>query len=193
MATAPAISRLVAAGATLTGKTILEELCYGLTGESPFYGTPHNSASPDHVPGGSSSGSAAAVGAGLVDFALGSDTVGSIRLPASFATCGAFAHRHRPSRSTASCRSRRASMPSAGSPATRRRWRASAAPCCRRDRCRTRTARSSRRTRWHCWPRRCARRSTRPSPPSQVGSACAPSRSGWRYCPGWMASAPGGG
>ncbi|MGE0254520.1 MAG: amidase [Alphaproteobacteria bacterium] len=94
-ATAPAIARLVAAGATLVGKTILEELCYGLTGENPHYGTPRNSAAPDHVPGGSSSGSAAAVGAGLVDFALGTDTGGSIRLPASF--CGLWGLRSSPS------------------------------------------------------------------------------------------------
>ena len=68
--------------------TITEELVMGLTGENPFYGTPVNVAAPGRVAGGSSSGSAAAVAAGLVDFALGSDTGGSVRVPASF--CGIY-------------------------------------------------------------------------------------------------------
>ena len=84
--TAPAIGRLLDAGATLVGMTVTEELVMGLTGENPFYGTPVNVAAPGRVAGGSSSGSAAAVAAGLVDFALGSDTGGSVRVPASF--CG---------------------------------------------------------------------------------------------------------
>ena len=84
--TAPAIRRLIDAGATLAGMTITEELVMGLTGENPFYGTPVNVAAPGRVAGGSSSGSAAAVAAALVDFALGSDTGGSVRVPASF--CG---------------------------------------------------------------------------------------------------------
>lgn len=84
--TAPAVERLLAAGATLAGMTITEELVMGLTGENPFYGSPVNVAAPGRVTGGSSSGSAAAVTAGLVDFALGSDTGGSVRVPASF--CG---------------------------------------------------------------------------------------------------------
>ena len=86
--TAPAVERLLAAGATLAGMTITEELVMGLTGENPFYGTPVNVAAPGRVAGGSSSGSAAAVAAGLVDFALGSDTGGSVRVPASF--CGIY-------------------------------------------------------------------------------------------------------
>lgn len=86
--TAPAVERLLAAGASLAGMTITEELVMGLTGENPFYGSPVNVAAPGRVTGGSSSGSAAAVTAGLVDFALGSDTGGSVRVPASF--CGIY-------------------------------------------------------------------------------------------------------
>ena len=86
--TASAVQRLLDAGASLVGMTITEELVMGLTGENPFYGTPVNVAAPGRVAGGSSSGSAAAVAAGLVDFALGSDTGGSVRVPASF--CGIY-------------------------------------------------------------------------------------------------------
>lgn len=87
-ATAPCIQRLLDAGATLVGKTITEELATGLTGENVHYGAPVNVNAPGRVAGGSSSGSAAAVAAGLVDFALGSDTGGSVRAPASF--CGLY-------------------------------------------------------------------------------------------------------
>ena len=86
VATAPWLRALEEAGAELVGKTITVELAYGLTGENVWYGTPRNPAAPERVPGGSSSGSAAAVAAGLVDFALGSDTGGSVRIPASY--CG---------------------------------------------------------------------------------------------------------
>lgn len=86
--TAPCIQRLLDAGATLMGKTVTEELATGLTGENVHYGTPVNVNAPGRVAGGSSSGSAAAVAAGLVDFALGSDTGGSVRSPASF--CGLY-------------------------------------------------------------------------------------------------------
>jgi len=86
--TATAIRLLLEAGASLEGMTVTEELVMGLTGENPFYGTPVNVAAPARVAGGSSSGSAAAVAAGLVDFALGSDTGGSVRVPASF--CGLY-------------------------------------------------------------------------------------------------------
>jgi amidase len=86
--TAPAILALLDAGATLAGKTHTDELAYSLMGVNAHYGTPLNSAAPDRVPGGSSSGSAAAVTAGLVDIGLGSDTGGSVRLPASF--CGLY-------------------------------------------------------------------------------------------------------
>lgn len=86
--TATTIQRCLDAGATLRGKTVTEELATGLTGENAHYGTPRNVNAPGRVSGGSSSGSAAAVAAGLVDFALGSDTGGSVRSPASF--CGIY-------------------------------------------------------------------------------------------------------
>ena len=82
------VQTLVDAGATMVGKTHTDELTRGILGENAHYGTPINSKAPDRVPGGSSSGSAAAVSGGLVDFALGSDTGGSVRIPASF--CGLY-------------------------------------------------------------------------------------------------------
>ena len=72
----------------MAGKTITDELTRGIFGENAHYGTPTNPRAPGRVPGGSSSGSASAVAGGLVDFALGSDTGGSVRVPASF--CGLF-------------------------------------------------------------------------------------------------------
>ena len=86
--TAWVVQTLVDAGATMVGKTITDELTRGIFGENVHYGTPTNPRAPGRVPGGSSSGSAAAVAGGLVDFALGSDTGGSVRVPASF--CGLF-------------------------------------------------------------------------------------------------------
>ena len=83
-----AVQRLLDAGATLIGKTITDEVSLGIVGENAFYGTPVNSRAPDRVPGGSSSGSAAVVAAGLCDTALGTDTGGSVRVPASF--CGLY-------------------------------------------------------------------------------------------------------
>ncbi|MFM1814811.1 MAG: hypothetical protein RLZ98_1506 [Pseudomonadota bacterium] len=85
---APLVDMLLEAGARCVGKTHTDELAYSLMGANAHYGTPTNSAAPDRVPGGSSSGSASAVAAGLADFALGSDTGGSVRLPASF--CGIY-------------------------------------------------------------------------------------------------------
>jgi amidase len=85
---APVVACLLDAGATLVGKTHTDELAYSLMGVNAHYGTPVNTADPRRVPGGSSSGSAAAVAAGLVDIGLGSDTGGSVRLPASF--CGVW-------------------------------------------------------------------------------------------------------
>jgi amidase len=84
--TAPVVQRLVDAGATMVGKTITDELSRGIFGENAHDGTPINPRAPGRVPGGSSSGSAAAVAGELVDFALGTDTGGSVRVPASF--CG---------------------------------------------------------------------------------------------------------
>ncbi|MBI1774526.1 MAG: amidase [Proteobacteria bacterium] len=80
---APAVAALLDAGATLIGKTQTDELAFSLNGENHHYGTPINPAAPLRVPGGSSSGSASAVAGGLVDFALGTDTGGSVRVPAS--------------------------------------------------------------------------------------------------------------
>lgn len=78
------ISELVAAGSLrLVGKVNLHELAYGITGRNPWFGTPTNPADPRRVPGGSSSGSAAAVAAGDADVALGTDTGGSVRIPAA--------------------------------------------------------------------------------------------------------------
>jgi len=80
------VAQLLDAGATLMGKVITDELTYSLHGDNVHYGAPLNSRAPQRVTGGSSSGSAAAVAAGLVDFALGTDTGGSTRVPASY--CG---------------------------------------------------------------------------------------------------------
>jgi amidase len=86
--TAWAVERLLAAGANMVGKTQTDELAYSLNGENVHYGTPTNPRAPGRIPGGSSSGSAAAVAGGLVDFALGTDCGGSVRLPASY--CGIY-------------------------------------------------------------------------------------------------------
>jgi amidase len=88
VANAICVDQLLGAGAKAIGKTITNELAFGLTGENHFDGTPINPAAPDRVPGGSSSGSASAVAAGLCDFALGTDTGGSVRVPA--ANCGIY-------------------------------------------------------------------------------------------------------
>src|SRR5438046_6545713 len=83
-----AVQRLLDAGATLIGKTVTDEVSLGILGENPFDGTPLNPRAPGHVPGAPSSGSAAAVAQGLCDTALGTDTGGSVRVPASF--CGLY-------------------------------------------------------------------------------------------------------
>lgn len=83
-----AVQALLDAGATLVGKTVTDEVSLGILGENAFEGTPLNPAAPGHVPGGSSSGSASAVAQGICDTALGTDTGGSVRVPASF--CGLY-------------------------------------------------------------------------------------------------------
>lgn len=83
---AEAVARLRAAGARVVGKTITDELAWSLNGSNFHYGVPENPAAPGRVPGGSSSGSASAVALGLADIGLGTDTGGSIRVPASY--CG---------------------------------------------------------------------------------------------------------
>lgn len=80
------VEQLLDAGARCVGKTVSDELAFSLLGENHFYGTPLNPKAPDRVPGGSSSGSASAVACGLADFALGTDTSGSVRVPAN--NCG---------------------------------------------------------------------------------------------------------
>lgn len=85
---ASVVERLLEAGADLVGKTHTDELAYSLNGENIHYGTPVNPKAPGRIPGGSSSGSAAAVAGNLVEFALGTDCGGSVRLPASY--CGIY-------------------------------------------------------------------------------------------------------
>jgi amidase len=82
------VQTLLDAGATITGKTICDEFFYSVAGMNAHYGTPTNIRAPGRIPGGSSSGSAAAAAAGVCDFALGSDTGGSVRIPASL--CGLY-------------------------------------------------------------------------------------------------------
>jgi amidase len=88
---AVAVQRLLDAGATLVGKTKTDELSRGIFGENTHDGAPLHPHAPDRVTGGSSSGSAAAVAGGMVDIALGTDTGGSVRVPASF--CGLYGMR----------------------------------------------------------------------------------------------------
>jgi len=83
---AAVVERLAAAGAVLVGKAGMHELAYGITSNNPHFGAIHNPCNPEHIPGGSSGGSGAAVASDMVFMAMGSDTGGSIRIPASF--CG---------------------------------------------------------------------------------------------------------
>lgn len=85
-ANAAAVQTLLDAGAAFGGKVHTDELAWSMYGMNAHFGTPVNPAAPDRIPGGSSSGSAVAVAAGLVDFSIGTDTGGSVRAPASF--CG---------------------------------------------------------------------------------------------------------
>jgi amidase len=80
---AASVQALLDAGADILGKTITDEFAFSLNGQNFHYGTPKNAVTPDRIPGGSSCGSASAVGHGIVDFALGSDTGGSVRIPAA--------------------------------------------------------------------------------------------------------------
>jgi amidase len=88
---AAAVTKILGAGATIVGKAICDEFFYSVAGINAHYGTPTNIRAPGRIPGGSSSGSAAATAAGACDFALGSDTGGSVRIPASF--CGLYGMR----------------------------------------------------------------------------------------------------
>ncbi|CAK9328360.1 unnamed protein product [Citrullus colocynthis] len=89
--TAPAVLAILRGGATCIGKTIMDEMAFSISGENFHYGTPQNPCALNRTPGGSSSGSAVAVGAKLVDFSLGTDTGGSVRVPASY--CGILGFR----------------------------------------------------------------------------------------------------
>ncbi len=84
--TAPTVQKLLDAGARFVGKTITDELAFSMNGRNAHFGAPINGAAPDRIAGGSSSGSASAVSNSLCDFALGTDTGGSVRAPASH--CG---------------------------------------------------------------------------------------------------------
>ncbi|MDP4097990.1 amidase [Paenibacillus sp. P96] len=88
---AEVVSLLLQQGARLTGMTHTDELMFSLNGENVHYGPPVNPKAPDRIPGGSSNGSAVAVAAGLADFALGTDTGGSVRVPSSY--CGVYGMR----------------------------------------------------------------------------------------------------
>src|SRR5450830_1734222 len=85
-ASASAVVALAQAGAKFVGKTYTDELAFSMNGKNAHFGTPRNGGAPDRIPGGSSSGSASAVSNGLADVALGTDTGGSVRAPASH--CG---------------------------------------------------------------------------------------------------------
>lgn len=82
------VEKLLGAGATIVGKTVCDEFFYSVAGTNAHYGTPVNPRAPGRIPGGSSSGSASAAASGVCDVALGSDTGGSVRIPAAF--CGLY-------------------------------------------------------------------------------------------------------
>lgn len=85
---AAVVKQLLASGAALRGTTITDELMYSINGENAHYGTPRNPNAPGRIPGGSSSGSAVAAAADLADFTIGTDTGGSVRVPAAY--CGVY-------------------------------------------------------------------------------------------------------
>jgi len=86
--TAPTVQKLLDAGARFAGKTVTDEFAFSMNGNNAHFGAPINGAAPDRITGGSSSGSASAVSANLCDFALGTDTGGSVRAPANH--CGLY-------------------------------------------------------------------------------------------------------
>ena len=86
--TAPTVQKLLDAGARFVGKVITDELAFSMNGKNAHFGAPRNGAAPDRIAGGSSCGSASAVSNDLCDFALGTDTGGSVRAPANH--CGLY-------------------------------------------------------------------------------------------------------
>ena len=112
--TAEAVLRLEAAGYVDVGKTNLHEFAYGTTSENPHFGTVPNPVAPGRIAGGSSGGSAAALAAGLADVALGTDSGGSIRIPA--ACCGVVGLKPSYGSADAGC------FPSRRASTTRGRW-----------------------------------------------------------------------
>jgi amidase len=126
---APVIEQALAAGATLIGKTVTDELAFSLEGRNMHHRSLVNPVCPGRLPGGSSSGSAVAVAGRLVDFALGTDTGGSVRVPANFLGLFGFRPSHGAILSMASSRLRRHTTRSAGSRAIPIRWLGSATPC----------------------------------------------------------------
>ena len=86
--TAPTVQKLLDAGARFVGKTVTDELAFSMNGNNAHFGAPVNGGAPLRITGGSSSGSASAVSSGLCDFALGTDTGGSVRAPANH--CGLY-------------------------------------------------------------------------------------------------------
>jgi amidase len=86
--TAPTVQKLLDAGARFAGKTVTDEFAFSMNGNNAHFGAPINGAAPDRITGGSSSGSASSVSSGLCDFALGTDTGGSVRAPANH--CGLY-------------------------------------------------------------------------------------------------------
>ena len=133
--TAEAVARLEAAGYVNVGKTNLHEFAYGITSHNPHFGDVPNPLAPDRSAGGSSAGSAAALAAGLADAALGSDSGGSIRIPAAFCGVVGFKPSRGSSRSTAASRS----LPASTTPG---RWAATSRPAraCWRRLCRPSSA-----------------------------------------------------
>lgn len=89
--TSTVVSALVEGGATCTGRTVVDDMAFGISGEQRHFDTPTNPAAPARMPGGSSSGAAVAVAANFVDFSLGTDAVGGVRVPAAF--CGVLGFR----------------------------------------------------------------------------------------------------
>ncbi|PHT47369.1 Translocon at the outer membrane of chloroplasts 64 [Capsicum baccatum] len=96
--TSTAVSALVEGGARCTGRTVVDDMAFGISGEQSHFDTPTNPAAPARMPGGSSSGAAVAVAANFVDFSLGTDAVGGVRVPAAY--CGVLGFR--PSHGTVS-------------------------------------------------------------------------------------------